>query len=338
MTQPPPPKSEFLLYTAPDGSIKVDVFFYDETVWLTLNRLASLFDTSKQNISYHLQNVYESGELKKEATVKEFLTVQREGDRDVNRKLEYYNLDAIISVGYRVNSERATQFRIWATGTLRDFIIKGFVLDDDRLKNGHHFGKDYFEELVEKIREIRASERRFYQKITDLFSQCSVDYNPKAEITQKFYATVQNKLHWAITNQTAAEMIVHRAKAEKPHMGLTTWKNAPDGKVLKSDVSIAKNYLSENELKELLLIVNMYLDYAELQAQKQQPLTMKDWVKKMDAFLVFNEYEVLDNPGKVKAEVAKALAEEEYQKFRITQDKTFESDFDKVVKKTLKKS
>jgi hypothetical protein len=331
-----PKKSEILFYAAADGQIKIEVLYEDETVWLTLNRLADLFSTSKQNISYHIQNIFNEGELSSSATVKEFLTVQNEGGRQVSRKLEYYSLDAIIAVGYRVNSYQATQFRIWATRTLREFIIKGFVLDDDRLKNGRILGKDYFDELLERIREIRASERRFYQKITDIYAQCSVDYDANSPITQEFYKTVQNKLHWAITGHTAAEIVATRAKAIKPNMGLTTWKNAPQGKILKTDVSIAKNYLSEKELNELNLVVSMYLDFAELQAQRQIPMKMKDWIQRLDAFLQFNEYTVLKDAGRISHEIAKKLAETEYEKFRIEQDRTFESDFDKEVKKLTK--
>jgi hypothetical protein len=251
-----------------------------------------------------------------------------------SKEVKYYNLDVIISVGYRVKSQRGTQFRIWATKVLRDYIIKGFALDDQRLKQGSSvFGKDYFDELLERIREIRASERRFYQKITDIYAQCSIDYDPKAEITQTFYKTVQNKLHWAITGFTAAELIKGRSDATKPHMGLSTWKNAPEGKILKSDVSVAKNYLNEQELKELNRIVSMYLDFAELQAQRQKPMKMTDWVSKLDSFLAFNEYEVLKSAGKISATIAKERAESEYAKFRVVQDKAFESDFDKEVKR-----
>jgi hypothetical protein len=330
--------NKFLLYTAPDGNVNIEVAIEDETVWLPLNRIAELFGTSKQNISYHLQNIYKEGELEREATVKEILTVQKEGDREVSRQLEYYNLDAIISVGYRVNSAQATRFRIWATKTLKEYLIKGFALDDERLKQGDTlFGKDYFDELLERIREIRASERRFYQKITDIYAQCSIDYDPNSEITQTFYKTVQNKLHWAITGHTAAELIAKRADAEKPNMGLTTWKRAPKGKVLKSDISTAKNYLSEKELKSLNRIVTMYLDYAESQAERQNAMTMEDWIEKLDGFLEFNEYEILQDAGNVSAKVAKKLAEEEYEKFRPIQDQAFESDFDKLVEETKKK-
>ncbi|HKK46196.1 MAG TPA: virulence RhuM family protein, partial [Balneolaceae bacterium] len=302
--------NDLVLYSTSSGDVKVEVLVKDETVWLNLNQIASLFGTTKQNVSYHLINIFDEGELDKSSTVKEILTVQIEGNRKVKRNLEYYNLDAIISVGYRVNSYQATQFRIWATRTLKEFITKGFVLDDDRLKQGKTlFGKDYFDELIERVREIRASERRFYQKITDIYAQCSIDYDPKSPITKEFYATVQNKLHWAITGKTAAEIIAKRANAQKSHMGLTNWKKAPDGKVLKSDVRVAKNYLSEKEIKELNRIVTMYLDYAELQAEKQRPMKMIDWIKKLDGFLQFNDYEILKNPGQVKTLVAKNLAE-----------------------------
>lgn len=292
--------------------------------------MAELFSTSKQDISYHLQNIFDSGELDRAATVKEILTVQPEGGRNVSRNLDYYSLDGIIAVGYRVNSLQATQFRIWATQTLREFIIKGFVLDDERLKLNKRFGPDYFEELLERIREIRASERRFYLKITDIYEQCSMDYSPNAEITKLFFTTVQNKLHWAITGKTAAEIISDRAKASLPKMGLTTWKNAPDGKILKSDVKIAKNYLTETEIKGLERVVTMFLDYAENQAARQIPMKMQDWVTKLDAFLQFNEYEILHDAGKVSHEVAKRLAEEEYERFRVVQDHAFESDFERA--------
>lgn len=328
-----PQSNNLILYSTPDGRVSVEVVFQDETFWMTLNRIAELFGATKQVISYHLQNIYETGELNKTATVKEILTVQTEGERKVSRKLDYFNLDAIIAVGYRVNSRQATQFRIWATNTLREFIVKGFVLDDLRLKQGERFGKDYFDELLERIREIRASERRFYLKITDIYEQCSIDYNRDAEITHTFFKTVQNKLHWAITGQTAAELIAERARAGKPHMGLKTWKNSPHGKIMKSDVGVAKNYLVEKEIKELERIVSMYLDYAENQAARRIPMKMTDWVKKLDSFLKFNEYQVLDDAGHVSHEVAVKLAEEEYGKYRIIQDRDYEGDFEKEVKK-----
>ena len=250
-----------------------------------------------------------------------------------SRDVDFYNLDAIIAVGYRVNSYQATQFRIWATKTLREFIIKGFVLDDERLKQGKRFGKDYFDELLERIREIRASERRFYLKITDIYEQCSIDYEKEAEITRTFFKAVQNKLHWATTGKTAAQIISERASSTKPNMGLQIWKNAPKGKILKSDVSVAKNYLIEKEIKELERVVTMYLDYAENQAARQIPMKMTDWILKLDAFLQFNEYQILKDGGKVKHEVAKRLAEKEYEKFRVIQDKDFESDFEREAKK-----
>ena len=272
--------------------------------------------------------------MEKDATVRKIRTVQNEGEREVTQNVDFYNLDAIISVGYRVNSQQATQFRIWATKILREFIIKGFVLDDERLKQGGQlFGKDYFDELLERIREIRASERRFYQKITDIYSECSIDYDPKAEITQVFYKTVQNKFHWAITGQTAAEIISSRAKAELPNMGLTTWKNSPKGKVLKSDVSVAKNYLNQKEIDELNRIVTMYLDYAENQAARQIPMKMGDWIGKLDGFLQFNDYSVLKNAGSISADIAKKLATKEFEKYRVKQDSEFESDFDREVKR-----
>jgi hypothetical protein len=334
--KPTPREGEIIFYTTPEGITKVEVVFQDDTFWLTINRMADLFSTSKQDVSYHLQQIYDSGELKRGATVKEILTVQTEGNRSVSRKLDYYNLDAIIAVGYRVNSLQATQFRIWATQTLREFIVKGFVLDDERLKLNKRFGPDYFNELLERIREIRASERRFYLKITDIYEQCSVDYSPTAEITKLFFQTVQNKLHWAITGKTAAEIVAERAKASLPNMGLTTWKNAPNGKILKSDVVIAKNYMTEKEIKSLERIVTMFLDYAENQAERAIPMRMQDWVQKLDAFLEFNEYDILHNPGKVSHEVATRLAQEEYDHFRIEQDRNYLSDFEKEAKRVVK--
>lgn len=325
--------SDIILYSSPEGNIKVEVMYSGETFWLTQKRMAELFGVEVPAISKHLANIFESGELVQEATVSILEIVQKEGSRDVTRKMEFYNLDAIIAVGYRVNSKEATQFRIWATKTLREFIIKGFVLDDERLKQGKRFGKDYFDELLERIREIRASERRFYQKITDIYEQCSMDYKKEADITQTFFKTVQNKLHWAITGKTAAQIISERAKASEPNMGLQTWKNAPTGKIMKTDVSIAKNYLIEKEIKELERVVTMYLDYAENQAAREIPMKMADWVQKMDAFLQFNEYKILKDAGKVSHEVAKKLAEKEYERYRVIQDQSFESDFDKEVKK-----
>jgi hypothetical protein len=325
--------SEIILYTSPDGVAKVEVFFEDENFWLTQRRMAELFGVDVRTINEHIGNIFESGELDREATIRKFRIVQIEGGREVERELDHYSLDAIIAVGYRVNSKQATQFRRWATDTLKEFVIKGFVLDDERLKLNKRFGKDYFDELIERIREIRASERRFYLKITDLYEQASIDYDAKAEITKTFFATVQNKLHWAVSGKTAAEIIAERADASKPSMGLTTWKNAPHGKVLKGDVSTAKNYMIETEIKELNRIVEQYLLYAEGLAERRVPMKMAEWVDRLDAFLKFNERDVLTNPGKVSAEVAKKLAEEQYEKFRIKQDEAFESDFEREAKR-----
>ena len=323
-----PQEAEILLYSTNDGAVKIDVLAQDDTLWLTQKRMAELFQVDRSVITKHLKNIFDDKELDKKSVCAKFAHTGTDGK---NYQTQYYNLDAIIAVGYRVNSKKATQFRIWATNTLRDFIIKGFVIDDERLKNGQHFGKDYFNELLERIREIRASERRFYQKITDIYAECSADYDPKSSITKTFYSTVQNKLHWAIHGHTAAEIVKERANNQEPNMGLTTWKNAPQGKILKSDVSVAKNYLTEKELDELNHIVIMYLDYAELQAKKQRLMKMSDWVEKLNAFLRFNDYEVLDNLGKVSARVAKVVAETEYEKYRIEQDKKYRSDFDQLI-------
>jgi hypothetical protein len=327
-----PREGEIIFYTTPEGVTRVEVFFQDETFWLSQRRMSDLFGVEVHTINYHLKEIFTSGELPEAATIRKIRIVQTEGARQVSREVDFYNLDAIISVGYRVNSRQATQFRIWATQTLREFIIKGFVLDDDRLKQGSRFGQDYFDELLERIREIRASERRFYLKITDIYEQCSIDYDPKADVTRSFFSTVQNKLHWAITGRTAAELITERASADKPNMGLTTWKNAPKGKILKSDVTVAKNYLAEPEIEELERIVSMYLDYAENQAARRIPMRMADWALKLNAFLQFNEYEVLSNAGQVSHEVAKQLAHEEYARFRVVQDMAFVSDFEREVK------
>lgn len=326
-------ESEIILYTTPQGDVKIDIRFEGETFWLTQQKIADLFGVERSVVTKHLGNIYADKELDKKATCAKFAQVRTEGNRQVTRQIEYYNLDAIISVGYRVNSYNATQFRIWATKTLKEFIIKGFVMDDERLKQAQNFGKDYFDELLERIRSIRASERRFYQKITDIYKEASIDYDAKAPITRTFYQTVQNKLHWAITGQTAAEIIKGRADANKPNMGLTTWKNAPDGKVLKSDINVAKNYLEESEIKSLERIVTMYLDFAELQAERQTPMKMVDWIDKLDGFLQFNDYEILQDAGKVSAAVAKKLAEAEYEKFAPIQDRNYVSDFDREVKR-----
>jgi hypothetical protein len=324
---------DLIFYRAPDGAVSAEVRYEGETFWLSQRQMADLFGVDVRTINEHLRNIYASGELVEEATVRNFRIVRTEGSRTVSREIVHHSLDAIISVGYRVNSLQATQFRIWATETLREFIVKGFVLDDQRLKLNTRFGPDYFDELLERIREIRASERRFYLKITDIYEQCSIDYDKHAELTQTFFGTVQNKLHWAITGKTAAEIIAERADASKPSMGLTTWKNAPGGKILKSDVSIAKNYLVESEIRELERIVSMYLDYAENQAARQIPMKMADWVHKLDAFLAFNEYDVLTNAGTVSAAVAKQLAEDQYTQFRVGQDRNFTSDFEKHAKR-----
>lgn len=326
-------QADILFYNSPAGNVKVEVIFNDETFWLNQKRLAELFGVDVRTINEHLQNIFNSGELEREATIRKIRIVQKEGNRDVAREVDFYNLDAAIAVGYRVNSFQATQFRIWATRTLKEFIIKGFVLDDERLKQGKRFGKDYFDELLDRIREIRASERRFYLKITDIFEQCSIDYVKDSPDTQKFFKIVQNKLHFAISGKTAAAIIAERANAGKPNMGLQTFKNAPHGKIQRADIGIAKNYLIEKEIKELERIVSMYLDYAENQAARQIPMKMADWAGKLDAFLQFNEYEILKDAGKVSHEVAIRLAEEQFEKFRVEQDRNFESDFDRELKK-----
>lgn len=328
-------KNDIVLYIGNEGAATVEVLIKDETMWLTQKTMAELFNTDRTVITKHLSNIFSEGELDEMSTCAKFAQVQIEGGREVSRKINFYNLDAIIAVGYRVNSKEATQFRIWATDTLREYITKGFVLDDELLKNGTRFGKDYFDELLERIKEIRASERRFYQKITDIYAQCSYDYDKNAEITRIFYATVQNKLHWAITHHTAAELIYERADSSKKNMGLTNWKNAPEGKILKRDIMIAKNYLTQKELSELNNIVNMYLDYAENQARRYKLISMKEWVTKLDAFLQFNEYGILENPGRVTKELADKKAGKEFKKFRKLQDKLYVSDFDKRIKKYL---
>ncbi|WP_309607914.1 virulence RhuM family protein [Flavobacterium sp.] len=325
-------QSRFLFYSTNEGNTNIQVVIDEEnqTVWVSQSSMTEIFDTTKQNVSYHLNNIYSEGELNKFATVKEILTVQSEGARNVQRNIEFYNLDAIISVGYRISSQKATLFRIWATSILKEYLTKGFALDDDRLKQGKNlFGKDYFDELLERIREIRASERRFYQKITDLYST-AVDYDSKAQITHTFFATVQNKLEFAITHHTAPEIIKLRANSKNPNMGLTTWKNAKiGGKILRTDVGVAKNYLKEDEISELNRIVTMYLDYAENQAKKGKIMSMKEWVGKLDAFLTFNDYDLLKDSGKIRSDVAKKFADKEFDKFRIVQDIEFKSDYDK---------
>lgn len=328
------PSSDIILYNSPEGNVKVEVMYSGETFWLPQKRIAELFGVEIPAISKHLKNIFESSELQEDSVVSKMEITASDGK---NYLTTFYNLDAIIAVGYRVNSKQATQFRIWATQNLREFIIKGFILDDERLKQGKRFGKDYFDELLERVREIRASERRFYQKITDIYEQCSIDYSKDAEITLTFFKTVQNKLHWAIIGKTAAQIVVERAKSTEPNMGLQTWRNAPSGKILKTDVTIAKNYLIEKEIKELERIVSMYLDYAENQAARQVPMKMNDWIQKLDGFLQFNEYKILKDAGKVSHEVAKKLAEQEFDKFRVVQDRSFESDFDRELQQLKNK-
>jgi len=325
--------TEFLLYTTPNGKVKVEIFLRDENVWLTQKRMANLFGVGIPAINKHLKNIFESSELQEDSVIS-ILEITAEDGKKYSTK--FYNLDAIISVGYRVNSRQATHFRIWATQVLKEYIIKGFAMDDERLKNPNNiFGKDYFEEQLARIRNIRSSERRFYQKITDIYAQCSADYDPNEAITKQFFATVQNKLHFAISGQTAPEIIAHRVDSKKPYIGLTSWKNSTKGAIRKTDVSIAKNYLDEKELNLLNRIVTMYLDYAEMQAQKGIVMYMKDWVAKFDAFLQFNEEDILQDSGKVSHDVAVALAESEYEKYRIVQDRMLKSDFDREVKKLL---
>ncbi|KKQ72020.1 MAG: hypothetical protein US94_C0048G0002 [Berkelbacteria bacterium GW2011_GWB1_38_5] len=323
--------TEFLLYTTPNGKIKVEIFLRNENIWLTQEKIALLFGVQRPAITKHLKNIFKSMELNEDSVSS---ILEHTADDSKSYKTRFYNLDAILSVGYRVNSIQATQFRIWATERLKEYIIKGFTMDDERLKDPYNiFGKDYFEEQLARIRNIRSSERRFYQKITDIYAQCSADYDPNEEITKQFFATVQNKLHFAISGQTAAEIIHQRVGSKKPNMGLTTWKNAPKGAIRKIDVSIAKNYLNEKELDGLNRIVTMYLDYAETQAQKGVLMRMEDWVKKLNAFLQFNEREILQDNGKISHEVSLTLAEREYEKYQIIQDKSYISDFDREEKK-----
>jgi len=322
--------TEFLLYTTPNGKVKVEISLRNETVWLTQKRMADLFGVGIPAINKHLKNIFESGELQEDSVIS-ILEITADDGKKYSTKS--YNLDAIISVGYRVKSTQATHFRIWATQILKEYIIKGFAMDDERLKNPNRiFGHDYFEEQLARIRDIRSSGRRFYQKITDIYAQCSADYDPQSDITKQFFATVQNKLHFAISGRTAAEIIYQRVGSEKQNMGLTTWKNAPAGAIRKTDVTIAKNYLNEKELNLLNRIVTMYLDYAEMQAQKGIIMNMKDWIEKLDAFLKFNEKDILQDSGKISHEVAVALAETEYEKYRVIQEECYISDFDREVK------
>jgi hypothetical protein len=328
-----PQFNDILLYTTSDGGVKIEVLFEGETFWLSQKKMAELFGVQRPAITKHLKNIFESGELQEYAVGSKMEHTAADGK---NYETQYYNLDAVIAVGYRVNSQRATQFRIWATNTLKEFIIKGFLLDDGRLKQGKKFGRDYFDELLERIRDIRSSERRFYQKITDIYG-LAADYSKDAVVTKDFFASVQNKLHWAIVGKTAAETIYTTADATKLHMGLTNWKQSPDGKILKSDVAIAKNYLSENHILKLNRIVSAYLDLAESRAESGIVMNMEDWLKFMNQFLELSNSPILHNKGTISAMEAKIKAEAEYEKYKVMQDQLFESDFDKEIKKMLNK-
>lgn len=320
--------AEFLIFQIEGKEDGVQILYHNDSVWCTQKAMAQLFDCSSDNIGLHLKNIYETGELAQESTTENFSVVQSEGERQVNRKLKFYNLDAIISVGYRVNSTRATQFRQWCTFILRQFAIRGYVIDKKRMENGSFIGEDYFEHLLAEIREIRLSERRFYQKLTDIYAT-SIDYNRDAPTTRLFFKKVQNKMHYAVHGHTAADLIIDRANAEKEHMGLTTWENAPNGKIVKPDVSIAKNYLKESELEDMGRIVNSFLDLAEDMAKRHIPMTMEDWAKRIDKFLDITDRPVLTDAGHVSAEQAKEYAETEFEKYRVIQDKLFQSDFDR---------
>ena len=325
---------QFLVFGLKNKETKIKALIRDETIWLTQRAMGELFDCSTENVLMHLKNIYKEGELEENLTSKEFLVVQLEGTRNVERNLLFYNLDAIISVGYRINSAKATQFRIWATKILKEFMTKGFVLDDERLKQGTTaFGKDYFRELLERVRSIRASERRIWQQITDIFAECSIDYNNNTTIAKDFYATIQNKFHYAITGKTAAEIIYLNANHKRENMGLTTWKNSPDGRILKSDTTIAKNYLQEKEIKKLERTVSSYFDYIEGLIERENTFTMAQFAESVDKFLTFNEYKILPDNGKISATDAKEKAEFEYDIFNKTQK--IESDFDKIVKKMI---
>lgn len=325
---------KFLIYRTAEGDVSINAIIKDESVWLTQKAMAELFDVNPQAITKHLSNIYEEGELDKDSTCSKMEQVQIEGNRSVARMRDFYNLDAIISVGYRVNSRRATNFRIWATGVLKEYITKGFVLDDDRLKQGKTaFGKDYFRELLERVRSIRASERRIWQQITDIFAECSIDYDKNSRITRDFYAMVQNKFHYAITGQTAAEIVYTHADRTKENMGLATWKNSPDGRILKSDVTVAKNYLDQRQIRQLERTVTGYFDYIEDLIERENTFTMEEFASSVNEFLSFRRYEVLKDKGSVSAEEAKRRASEEYDAFNKTQKIT--SDFDKEVKKLL---
>jgi len=325
--------TEFLLYTTPGGQVKIEVFLHNENLWLTQERMAELFGVNRQAITKHLLNIFQEGELNENSTCSILEQVQIEGERKVKRQVKFYNLDAIIAVGYRVNSKKATQFRIWATKILKEYIIKGFAMDDERMKNGKYFGKDYFQELLERIRSIRTSERRIYQKITDIFAECSIDYDKNAEITKNFYAMVQNKFHFAITGKTAAEIIYNTADKDKPFMGLKTWKNATKGRILKSDTIVAKNYLEEKEIKQLERTISGYFDYIERVIEARELLNMEKLAESINEFLQFNKYEILQDKGKISHDKAKQKAFAEYDEFNRTQ--SIESDFDKEIKRFL---
>ncbi len=327
-------ESKIILYSNESEKVSIDVTFLKDTFWLPQKAIAQLFGCSTDNVSLHLKNIFNSSELEQNSVTEDFSATATDGK---NYKTKFYNLDAIIAVGYRVNSKQATQFRIWATQTLKEFIIKGFVLNDEMLKNGKAFGKDYFDELLERIREIRASERRLYQKLGDIFEQCSADYNAKSEETKLFYKMVQNKLHFAVTGNTAAEIIYNRADKSKENMGLTTWKNAPKGKILKTDIGIAKNYLVENEISDLNLLVSAFLDLAEFQARRNQLMNMNDWLERTNKFLDSNSLDILPNAGQISHDQALDKANIEYEQFRIEQDKNYISDLDKELKKLLNK-
>ena len=326
-------ESKIIFYQNQNSNVVINVTYFEDNFWLTQRLIAQLFGVEVPAINKHLNNIFEENELDKEATISKMEIVQQEGNRQVKRQVEFYNLDAIIAVGYRVNSKQATQFRIWATKTLKEYIIKGFVLNDEMLKNGKPFGKDYFNELLERIREIRASERRVFQKLGDIFEQCSADYSKDAEETKLFYKMVQNKLHFAVTGNTAAEIVYNRANRNKDFMGLSTWKNAPNGKILKSDVAIAKNYLNENEIGDLNLLVSAFLDLAEFQARRNQLMNMKDWLERTNKFLESNSLDVLPNAGIISHEQAVEKAHQEYDHFRIEQDKNYLSDLDRELKR-----
>ena len=328
-------EGKIALYSTPDSNVYVDVVFKDETFWMTQKALSELFDVNVPSISRHLKNIFDDEELTPEATVSKIEIVQNEGGRDVTRTPEFYSLDAIIAVGYRVNSKKATRFRQWATATLKEYIQKGYLLNMELLKNGRQFGRDYFDELLEKIREIRASERRAYQKIADIFEQCSFDYDPKSNVTKDFYAFVQNKLHFAVTGKTAAELIAERVTIEHPTMGLTTWKDAPDGKILKRDIVVAKNYLNEQELSRLNRLVTMFIDYAELMAEDGVAMSMQDWLSETDNFLKNNRRNVLPGKGKISHEDAMQKANAVYEQFRVKQDQDYISEFDRDMAKYL---